>query len=296
MTRSTMTALAICFIAASSTSPGVAEISAELRGGYQEIGGAAIGAAAGASFEKVGSILSLRLSGWGEGTLLQEDDPTAEGRAIAQLSASLGSLVILGSAEGGGYNLVSGEGWICGGSLSFSVNGFASSVKIEPRVLYDSGPDGSTELGGILGASFLLGTSIVKPELDLAWETWPDDSAALRLVPSLGLSWYPGAPFSARFGAGFERSWPSEGGTVDSVLGRLALYGAAGRSILWSLDAEAELSLADLSFSRAEAEGEISFLVARFSRGELGIPLAISWSIDPDEGFAARAGLRISLE
>ncbi|MBL8967672.1 MAG: hypothetical protein JNG85_11745 [Spirochaetaceae bacterium] len=283
-------------IALSAAVPAFAEISVETFGGYGTVGGALAGAAGGATFETLGTALGLRLSCDGEGVYARDGVGLGQGSATAQVAAGSGVFSLLGSIEGGAYAKRAGAGWLAGASLGLTLNGEEASASLVPRVLYDSGPEGFLELGGRLAASFLAGDAVLKPEMDLAWQSAADGSTAFALSPGLGFSWYPGFPVAAAFGAGWRRVSLATGSTVDSVPAFASLYGAAGRALSWSVDASLEFGLADLTLFAAMAEAELGFAVGRFAGGEVVLPLALSWDLDADEGFAVRAGLRVALD
>jgi hypothetical protein len=296
MSKHTITIATTLATALIASTPVAAEIRAELAGGYSSTAEAFAGVQAGAAIEKMTGEFSYKLSAGGEGTYASSGEMSGEATAAAQASVSLGQTVILGSVEGGGYSYAAGSGFTAGAGLSLTMNGSSASGKLAPRIVYDSGPSGYIEAGGVIGGSMLCGTLVFKPEADMAWTGYEDGSSAFTAIPSIGFSWYPGIPLSASLGAGFERSWPAEGGTFDSIPAKAALYGAIGGSAVWRLGATIKLALADLSISEASANAELAFSIARWDSVELELPVAASWNLDEAIGFSATAGMRLLLD
>jgi len=288
-----ITILATAFLI---SSPAWAEIRAELAAGYSTAAQAFAGVQAGAAIEKMAGEAYYKLSAGGEGSYSLGGDLYGEACAAAEASLSLGRTVIFGSVEGGGYSYADGSGLTAGAGLTLTVNGISASGKFAPRVLYDSGASGYAEAGFVIGGSILSGTVVFKPEADIALIAYGDGSTVFSIIPNIGLSWYPGMPFSASFGAGFERSWPSEGGAVDAIPAKAALYGVIGGSAVWRLNASMKLSLADLSVIAASAKAEAALSIARWESAELELPIAASWDLDGTIGFSATAGMRLLID
>ncbi len=296
MNKRSTAGIAILAAGLLSAASAAAEIRAELAGGYSTAEGIFAGVQAGAAIDGMKGNAGYKLSAGGEATYASGGEASGEANAAAQGSLSLGQAVILGSAEGGAYSYAEGSGFTAGAGLSLTLNGDAASARLAPRFLYDSGPEGYSEIGALLGGSMLLGSIVLKPEADIAWTSYAEGGSAFTAIPSLGLSWYPGIPLSASIGAGFERSWPSEGGAVDSIPAKAALYGAIGGSVVWRLGASMKLALADLSILEASAKAEAALSVARWDSAEIELPIAASWDLDEAIGFSATAGIRLLID
>jgi hypothetical protein len=76
----------------------------------------------------------------------------------------------------------------------------------------------------------------------------------------------------------------------------LSLYGAIGSLLFFNIEAYGLFGLADGALDEAGASGELSIALGRLARGELRLPLALSFSSDPSIGFEARAGIEWELD
>ncbi len=253
-------------------------------------------AAASGSTESVGDGLALRLAGEGSGTAWSDGSLWGSAGAEAQASATLGSTILLGSANGGLVNDDEGQNWNAGLHATLGFEGFAVSTYFTPRFVYDSSDDGGTELGLRSALSFLAGQTVLKPNVDIAALQAPDGTRSLGVLPGLGLSWYPTIPLAVSGEAGFMRSWYPGGGISDEVSAGADIFGALGGSILFKARAEVGLDTASLALDRTAASVEISFLIAALRSGELRLPLRATWDSDPDKGLRIYAGVRISTQ
>jgi hypothetical protein len=251
-------------------------------------------AAASGSTESVGEILALRLAAEGSGTAWSDGSLWGSAGAEAQASATLGSTILLGSANGGLVNDDEGQNWKAGLHATLGFEGFAVSTYFTPRFVYDSSDDGGTELGLGSALSFLAGQTVLKPNVDIAALQAPDGTRSLGVRPGLGLSWYPAFPLAVSGDVGFMRSWYPGGGISDEVSAGADIFGALGGSVLFKARAEAVVDTASLAFDRTTASVEISFLIAALRSGELRLPLRATWDSDPDRGLCLYAGVRIS--
>jgi len=192
-----------------------------------------------------------------------------------------------------------------GSGLAFVFNSFDFSVSFEPRLSWQSGENGWTELGAELGASFLAVEFLIKPGVDLAWMKGEDGSESLRVRPGLGFSWYPGFPFSVSADSGLTRTWLPDGTTSDELPFRTSFYAALGTSILVKAAVELGIALPDAEVVSAIGSTEVSFTLGRFGRvgagdgestwsGELRLPCHFSW--DLDDGWSAGVGLEVAFD
>jgi hypothetical protein len=192
--------------------------------------------------------------------------------------------------------------YYAGAGLAFVFNSFDFSVSLEPRFSWRSGESGWNELGTNLGASFLAGEFLVKPEADLAWMEWDDGSESLSLRPGLGFSWYPGFPFSVSADSGFTRTWFPDGTIIDEVPFRASFYAAFGTRVLATAALELGIALPKPELVSASGLAEVTFTLGRFGQaggksgiaGELSLPCQFSW--DLDDGWSVGLALEASFD
>ncbi|HOX32085.1 MAG TPA: hypothetical protein PLB91_07130 [Spirochaetales bacterium] len=267
--------------------------------------GAAFETSAWGSAEALGKSLAARLSGGATASIgLPGAESSGEAGLSAELSASGGRTVALlrvdgGIADGAAFDAEAGSVGTFGAEILLTLNGPRCSFSLSPRLERRSGDEGRTEYGGGIGASASAGGFVLKPKADASWTEWDDGGESLQLLPSFGLSWYPGFPLSLSADAGFRRSWLSSGEVLDELPCGISCYGAAGDRLFFSLDAYALIDLEDGDFSEAGVAGELSLMLRRLSRGELRLPIGLSWDSEGPEGWdgiAIRLGLELLLD
>ena len=283
-------------LALAASAAGAAELALGLAPAYDSPAGLGIAAEARAEVESFGPLLSARAAASCEGMAAASGAATGSARALAELSASSGSIALVATAEGGAEADYAGGSWDAGGRLSVAVNGLDASFSLAPRAAYSGGDAAGLELGLLLGSSFLVGDSLLKPGVDLSWSRATDGSGVLAVTPSFGFSWFPGIPLSTSLEAGFERRWEAKGAATDHLPLAASIYGAAGGSFLFSASGRATLALADASFDDVLVELRASTRLGSLGKGELTLPASLSWSPDPAAGLSARLGLRWELD
>jgi len=115
------------------------------------------------------------------------------------------------------------ESLIFDASLPLNLNGASVSYALRPFIDIGFFDDEAWNGGAELTAAFLVGDFVVKPGASFGVTYFPDDSRALEVLPSIGLTWYPGLPVTGDFSFGWKRNSYSNGEVLDSYPLSLAL-------------------------------------------------------------------------
>ncbi|GAB1483398.1 hypothetical protein MASR2M78_22140 [Treponema sp.] len=183
------------------------------------------------------------------------------------------------------------ESLILDASLPLNINGASVSYSLRPFIGAGFFDDEEWNTGAEFFAAFLVGNFVVKPGASFGLSYFPDDSRGIDLLPSIGMTWYPGLPVTGDFSFGWKRIFYSNDELLDNFPLALSLAIIPLPWLCVSGGYTALYSDSGISSYRIDAGIELT----QYRSGGINLHLPLHYHYSWSEGTGGIFGLSVML-